>query len=256
MRTKRASATRGACPLKELFPDCSILLHKYNNSPFRGCVISAPHGGSDLFSSDVCRLVSKELEISRVVASNFRDLEKNRWINVNRPTEFDIIDGVPQKITRRSKAARDIFAAYKKALFYAADAAPLKALIEIHTRDPFVPVTEIVMPGFSKESVQEVKRCALENMTKLIPQTEFLELLDDGTYIEKTTGLRRKFTYRASRARAIGSFSVGVSECGMHVELPPQSIDSQEKQIAVAKHLSSVIGKSLELVDALNLGRL
>lgn len=239
-------------PLKEVFPDCSIVLHKYDNSPFPGCVISAPHGGSDLFAPDVCRLVSKELKISRVLASNFRDLGKNRWINVNRPTECDVIDGVPEKITRKSKTSLEIYTAYRDTLFCAAGGAPLKTLIEIHTRDPIVPVTEIVMPGFSKEIVLGTKTYALEHTNKFIPQTEFLELLDDGTYIENTTGLRCKFTYRASRARAIGSFSSEVSDRGIHIELPPQSIDTKEKQFAVAKHLSLVLRKSLELVKILD----
>jgi hypothetical protein len=92
----------------------------------RPIVIAAPHGGYDLNTEQIARLVARRLEASCLVALRFRS--STHPINVNRPTEGVDLPAAQEVVTPRATAVYEAYRAVEQDL-----ASPsLRLYVEVH----------------------------------------------------------------------------------------------------------------------------
>lgn len=199
--------------VRELLVDLilpAIKIIRRNRSPFHS-VLAAPHGGFDLHSEKLVRILSRRLSIGGVIAYHFRypgiwdklDLIP-LYINVNRPTEGQYRDGKMIREWITSRAGR-IYYEYQKALFRASgtNRPPVDLLVEIHAhnRTDFL---EMATTGISEDEAAVIKEEIIKQLG--YPRVK-VEPVDE-------------IYWKASMAKQFGAFRPEMTRVGIHLELP------------------------------------
>lgn len=217
-----------------------------------GIVVSAPHEGYDLYTGLIANHVHENLGTGLVVATDFRRETEGWWFNVNRPTEQRVTDGQAERKERITDHAKLVFDRYREHVRRArGEDSPCRLLVEVHMRDPHVPVVELVTTGFSKAQMYTIKKvlaAVSRNITGESLQHEVLGLLgDEKVYQRDDTGEMTRFYYSAYRTTSIGSLQQNITARGIHVELPPAVTHDPQRREAYAAALERVISWAAKL---------
>lgn len=210
-----------------------------------GVVISAPHGGFDLFTPQVIQIVGEETAVGGVIAQGYRKLSHGWWFNVNRPTEQEMTEGRLDKVEQHTEAAAAVYQSYEERLREAGGEFPLRLLVEVHARAPLTMVTEIVTTGFSKEEMQLIKTL-LQGGSDDQPasgprQFEILGLLDSDVYRYEAGECAVQFRFKASQARKHGALRTEIAARSIHIEIPSPYLHEWEARKEFAARICEMI---------------
>lgn len=202
--------------LSELIrPEIKVV--RRNQNP-KTMVCAAPHGGFDLYSDTIARFLAKSLKMGCVIAKHFRyppEYEKPEiiplYINVNRPTEGQYLDGSLKKEIVTSRSG-EVYYEYQKKILRAANAkkTPIDFLIEIHAHNRNEHV-EVATVGWTVAEVVQIK-----NIWKTLFSDFPMHDVDQLLKIEPID----EIFWKASMAKKFGAFRKEMVSRGLHIEFP------------------------------------
>ncbi len=210
-------------------------------------VISAPHGGYEIFTTKIAKDIAQNLHCGCVLARGYRSPKNKRWINVNRPSEclYTKNKKSAEKITDK---ASKVYHKYLKAVHNAAvDGVFL--FVELHgnnrklygTQEALM-VIEIATTNIDKLGLEKF----IEIYKSVIAETK--PPLYIPVYIDK---LHRQYQYKnknvpfqwsAHKTKEYGILSLS-HIYGLHFELPLKIRKDKNLRRIYTEILSKVIGK-------------
>lgn len=223
----------------------------FKDADYRGIVFAAPHEGHDKYTSDMVKLIHKELGAPAVIAYNYRDKKRKVHINVNRPSENVFEDGEKEAGEKATERALKVYREYRNKIKAAGGGLlPIRLLFEIHgnnrkiedgENEHIVEVGEVVTQGFDTEQMMLIReflnRAVAHHKPEKPIQFEILGLAQKTgrQYYYKPLNKEIPFKYTAGRTTRTGSLRREVSYRSIHVELPSSSRYTQQNREAYAR---------------------
>src|SRR3989339_67904 len=171
-------------------------------------ILSAPHGGFDLYTDVVAESVCREIKWSCIIASGYRG--EGEGPNVNRPTQ-----GV--KGETPSKEAQEVFEKYVAAITSLHHPSEILLYVEIHAQRANQNI-EVAAVGFSSDELANLKKIMTSNIQQagLTNTTMAVEMIDP-------------IKYKATQAKKIGTLSM--VKRALHLEVPSRLPVEEQKQL-------------------------
>lgn len=223
-----------------------LLVIKHNRG-IKNIVISAPHGGYEVFTAKMAQQIAQNLDCGCVVAVGYRSPKNQRWINVNRPSE-SIYTKNKKGLEKLTHKACKVYQKYLKAVHSAAiDNRFL--LVELHgnnrklygTQEALM-VIEVASANVSRPDMEKF----IEIYKSVISETKppvYIPLYIDKLHPEyQYKNKNVPFQWNASKTKEYGIFSLS-NIYGLHLELPLKIRKDKNLRHIYIKILSEVIKK-------------
>lgn len=206
------------------------------NRKLPGLVLAAPYGEGEPEAERLAHATAERLDAALVVGHHYRDVEKRRWINVDRAMEADVRDdGTPGKeaFTDRARKATGEYLDQLRAGAGAGPREPVSMLVQFRNHyDPALEGGEVAVAGWNKATIAGLKALYAQLLEKHKPSTKLdlrFQGVDD-TYEVK--GVKRTFAFTEADARIEGAMA------------------PKNARNAITLFLSPAFGKRAEDVDA------
>ncbi|MGE0709409.1 MAG: hypothetical protein AB7N76_09260 [Planctomycetota bacterium] len=203
-----------------------------------GVVVAAPHEGFDDHTAPIAQAIAKELRTGWVVAEGYRAPRRQRWLDVNRPTQRVWTDG-KKGPERQTHEGRQTYAEYQGHVDAAAGRAPLELLVEIHGHDRQMALggkrvkiraIELATRGFEPDELRALKARFEELVQKLPAEDRVLLAVEQLDESYEFRGQKVDFYFGASGSKRDGSLSAKSTRRALHFECPQHVRFDQERR--------------------------
>ena len=214
-------------------------------------VISAPHGGYEIDTEKMVEKIAKALNFGFVIAKGYRNPRKQKWINVNRPTEsfYSYSKRLKSKKTQR---ARKIFEKYINYVKKASKKGNIELLIELHGNNRKIKLAQKTIPlnvielahtNLSKSDLKKFKQIYMKSVKKFTPAVYiplYIDALDNIYYYKNK---KVAFKWKATQTKKIGILQKKYAKKSLHFELPKEMRRNKQLQNKYCQIFIYTLGK-------------